>query len=156
MINLVHTLETCWYLSPPWGKEIAPLKVCLLERVYLTTIKSFGYCCGVEWSDQGWSYEIACDKNNTTVLGHEIIGTGELFALTFEKPIFRLGETVAFRFHGDGPELRIIQGIQLICDSWFYCIEWMSPRISYKRDEVKTSRDSIARVTDYDLEKVRI
>jgi Protein of unknown function (DUF1392) len=156
MINLVHTLETCWYLSSPWGKEILPLEVCLLERVYLSTIKSFGYCCGVEWSDQGWSYEIACDNNNITVLGREIIGTGELLALTFEKPVFQLGETVEFRFHGDGPELRIVQGIQLICDSWFYCIEWMSPRISDKGDEVFTSRDSIARVTDYDLERVRV
>ncbi|NEU83627.1 DUF1392 family protein [Nostoc sp. UIC 10630] len=26
MINLIHTLETCWYVSPPWGKEIPPLE----------------------------------------------------------------------------------------------------------------------------------
>ncbi|WP_306297119.1 DUF1392 family protein [Nostoc sp. C057] len=37
MINLVQTLETCWYVSPPWGKEIPPLEVSLLEKVYVTT-----------------------------------------------------------------------------------------------------------------------
>ncbi|WP_442946256.1 DUF1392 family protein [Nostoc sp. 'Peltigera membranacea cyanobiont' 232] len=26
MINQVPNLETCWYLSPPWGKEISPLR----------------------------------------------------------------------------------------------------------------------------------
>jgi 2'-5' RNA ligase len=34
-------------------------------------------------------------------------------------------------------------------------IEWMSPAISEKGDEVFTSRDSIARVTDHDLERVQ-
>ncbi len=42
MINLVQNLETSWYLSPPWGKEIPPLEVSLLEKVYVTTTKSFG------------------------------------------------------------------------------------------------------------------
>ncbi len=42
MINLVQNLETCWYLSPPWGKEIPHLEVSLLEEVYVTTTKSFG------------------------------------------------------------------------------------------------------------------
>ncbi|MCL6753142.1 DUF1392 domain-containing protein [Nostoc sp. CCCryo 231-06] len=42
MINLVQTLETCWYISPLWGKEIPPLEVFLLEKVYVTTTKSFG------------------------------------------------------------------------------------------------------------------
>ncbi len=75
---------------------------------------------------------------------------------TKEKPVFRLGELVEFRFHGDGPPVRIVQGIQLINDSWFYSVEWMSPSISEKGDEIFTSRDSIARVTDYDLERVRL
>jgi hypothetical protein len=54
------------------------------------------------------------------------------------------------------PPIRIVQGIQLINNSWFYTIEWISPGISEKGDEVFTSRDSIARVTDYDLERVRL
>ncbi|MBD2247989.1 DUF1392 family protein [Nostoc sp. FACHB-888] len=156
MINLVHNLETCWYISPPWGKEIPPLSVNLLERVYLKRAKTFGYCAGVESSLHGWKYEITTDYDNITVLGHEIIGTGNLRTLTIAKPIFRLGELVRFRFNGDGQPLRIVQGIHLITDAWFYTIEWMSPGISEKGDEVFTSRDSLARVTDYDLERVRL
>ncbi len=94
--------------------------------------------------------------HNLTVLGREIIATGNLQLVTKEKPVFGLGELVEFRFHSDGPPARIVQGIQLICDSWFYCIEWMSPAISEKGNEVFTSADSIARVTDYDLERVRL
>ncbi|MBC1279745.1 DUF1392 family protein [Nostoc sp. UCD121] len=134
MINLVQTLESCWYLSPPWGKEIPPLEVSLLEEVYVTTTKSFGYCCGVEWSAKGWSYEIVSSNDNLTVLGREIIGTGKLQLVTKDKPMFGLGELVEFRFHGDGPPVRIVQSIQLICDCWFYCIEWMSPGISENGD----------------------
>lgn len=164
MINLVQTLETCWYVSPPWGKKIPPLEVSLLEKVYVTTTKSFGYCCGVEWSGKGWSYEIVSGNDNLTVLGREIIGTGNLQLVIKEKPVFCLGELVEFRFHGDGPPIRIVQGIQLICDSWFYTIEWMSPGISENGDEVFTFRDAItlggasliARVTDYDLERMRV
>ncbi|MBD6620008.1 DUF1392 domain-containing protein, partial [Komarekiella sp. 'clone 1'] len=49
MTNLVQNLEECWYISPLWGQDIPPLSISLLERVYLTTTKSFGYCYGVEW-----------------------------------------------------------------------------------------------------------
>ncbi|MBG1262390.1 DUF1392 domain-containing protein [Nostoc sp. BAE] len=136
--------------------EIPPLEVSLLEKVYVTTTKSFGYCCGVEWSAKGWNYEIVSSNDNLTVLGREIIGTGNLQLVTKEKPVFELGELVEFRFHGDGPPARIVQGIQLICDSWFYCIEWMSPGISENGDELFTFRDAIARVSDYDLERVRL
>ncbi|WP_242055625.1 DUF1392 family protein [Nostoc flagelliforme] len=86
----------------------------------------------------------------------ELIGTSNLQVGGITKPVFRLSELVKFRFHGDGPPIRIVQGIQLINDAWFYSIEWMSPAISEKGDKVFTSRDSIARVTDYDLERVRL
>ncbi|WP_175586964.1 DUF1392 family protein [Nostoc sp. UIC 10630] len=132
------------------------LEVSLLEKVYVTTTKSFGCCCGVEWSGKGWSYEIVSGNDNLTVLGREIIATGNLQLVTKEKLVFSLGELVEFRFYGDGQPTRIVQGIQLICDSWFYSIEWMSPSISEKGDGIFTSRDSIARVTDYDLERVRL
>ncbi|MBD2512850.1 DUF1392 family protein [Nostoc muscorum FACHB-395] len=155
MTNLVQSLEQCWYISPPWGQRIPPLLVSLLERVYVKSAKAFGYCTGVEWSEHGWKYEIFALHNNITVLESELIGTGNLQPNTKEKPVFRLGELVEFRFHGDGPTIRIVQGIQLINDSWFYSIEWMSPAISEKGDEVFTSRDSIARVTDHDLERVQ-
>ncbi|MEH2430821.1 MAG: DUF1392 family protein [Nostoc sp.] len=156
MTNLVQSLEQCWYISPPWGQRIPPLLVSLLERVYVKSAKAFGYCTGVEWSEHAWKYEIFAFNTNITVLGSELIGTGNLQLGVIPKPAFRLGELVEFRFHGDGPLIRIVQGIQLINDSWFYSIEWMSPSISEKGDEIFTSRDSIARVTDYDLERVRL
>jgi hypothetical protein len=156
MTNLIQNLEACWYISPPWGQRIPPLLVSLLERVYVKRVKAFGYCCGVEWSQSGWKYQIATVQDNITVWGSELIGTVNLQPIIKEKPVFRLGELVEFRFHGDGPPIRIVQGIQLINGSWFYTIEWMSPGISEKGDEVFTSADSIARVTDYDLERVRL
>jgi hypothetical protein len=125
MTNLVQNLEQCWYISPPWGKNIPPMLVSLLERVYVKPAKAFGYCCGVQWSSEGWKYEIITVQDNITVLGNQIIGTGNLQPVTKEKPVFRLGELVKFRFHGDGPPIRIVQGIQLINSSWFYSIEWM-------------------------------
>ncbi|MGF2037296.1 MAG: DUF1392 family protein [Nostoc sp. CmiVER01] len=110
----------------------------------------------MEWSEQGWKYEVFTRNDNITVSGNELIETGNLQPVTKEKPVFRLGELVEFRFHGDGPPIRIVRGIQLINDCWFYNIEWMSPAISEKGDEVFTSADSIARVSDHDLERVRL
>ncbi|WP_375514348.1 DUF1392 family protein [uncultured Nostoc sp.] len=163
MTNLVQNLEQCWYISPPWGQRIPSLLVSLLERVYVKSAKAFGYCTGVKWSERGWKYEIFTCNTNITALGSELIGTGNLQLEAFRqvaagiaKPVFRLGELVEFRFHGDGPPIRVVQGIQLINDAWFYSVEWMSPSISEKGDEVFTLADSIARVTDYDLERVRL
>jgi hypothetical protein len=99
MTNLVHDLEQCWYISPPWGQRIPPLLVSLLERVYVKSAKAFGYCTGVEWSEHGWKYESFTLYNNITVLEHELIGTSNLQPNTKEKPVFRLGELVEFRCH---------------------------------------------------------
>ncbi|MBD2565882.1 MULTISPECIES: DUF1392 family protein [Nostoc] len=155
MIPQIHNLEYCWHLSSPWGQQIPPVAVSLLERVYVTTTKTFGYCCGIEWKQQGWAYEIATDNDNITVYESKIIGTGHLESLPIPKPVFRLGELAKFRFHGDGPPLRLVQGIQLITNCWFYCIEWMSPAIS-ENCEVFRSDSAIARVSDYDLERVKL
>lgn len=132
MTNLVQNLEQCWYISLPWSQRIPPLLVSLLEQVYVKSAKAFGYCTGMEWSEHGWKYEIFACNTNITALGSELIGTGDLQLNTKEKPVFRLGELVEFRFHGDGPPIRIVQGIQMINDAWFYNIEWMSPAISEK------------------------
>ncbi len=104
----------------------------------MKSAKAFGYCCGVEWSPQGWKYEINTCNDNITVWGSKLIGTGNLRSplalaqpsLPQEKPVFRLGELVEFQLSLDGPPIRIVQGIQLINDCWFYSIEWMSPEIS--------------------------
>jgi hypothetical protein len=108
MTNLVQNLEQCWYISPPWGQRIPPLLVSLLERVYVKSAKAFGYCTGVEWSEHGWKYEIFACNTNITVLEGELIGTGNLQLEAIAKPVFRLGELVEFRFHGDGPPVRIV------------------------------------------------
>ncbi|MEH2241017.1 DUF1392 family protein [Nostoc sp.] len=50
-----------------------------------------------------------------SVWGSELIVTGNLQPNTKEKPVFRLGELVEFRFHGDGPLIRIIQSIFKLC-----------------------------------------
>lgn len=60
--------------------------VSLLERVYVTTLRSFGYCCGVEWSDDGWIYAIAFDNEVVSVSGTEIVGSGRLQAIYADKP----------------------------------------------------------------------
>jgi hypothetical protein len=78
MTNLVQNLEQCWYISPPWGLRITPLLINLLERVYVKSAKAFGYCTGVEWSKQGWKYEIVTGRDNITVLGNELRSTSNL------------------------------------------------------------------------------
>ncbi|WP_229557313.1 DUF1392 family protein [Nostoc sp. XA010] len=40
---------------------------------------------------------------------------GNLQPNTKEKLVFRLGELVEFRFHGDDPPIQIIQGIFKLC-----------------------------------------
>ena len=67
MTNLVQNLEQCWYISPPCGQRIPSLLVNLLERVYVKSAKAFGYCTGVEWSEQGWKYEIVTGKALTSI-----------------------------------------------------------------------------------------
>ncbi|MBD0385501.1 MAG: DUF1392 family protein [Nostoc sp. C3-bin3] len=76
----------------------------MIERVggrKLPKYKPFGYCCGVEWSRQGWKYEINTCNENISVWGSELIGTGNLNSNVFRqvavgitKRVFRLGELV--------------------------------------------------------------
>lgn len=80
MTNLVQNLEQCWYISPPWDQPIPPLLVSLLERVDVKPAKAFGYCCGIEWSECGWKYEIVSGNDNITVWGNELIGTYNLIS----------------------------------------------------------------------------
>ena len=168
----------------------------LFERLVLQVASVI---LSVETRERGWKYEIFTLYDKITVWGSELIGTGNLQPVTKEKPVFRLGELVEFRFHGDGPPIRIVQGIQLVNDCWFYSVEWMPKqfaitnsqlkslitdiyhliksilkirmlalypnslisnfvcklRIANWLDEVFTSADSIARVSDYDLERVK-
>ncbi|MBD6620683.1 DUF1392 domain-containing protein [Komarekiella sp. 'clone 1'] len=153
MTQLIHTLEECWYLSPPWGQKILPLSVSLLEKVYLTTANSFGYCCGVEWLQGDWSYAIALNDEVVYTSASRLIGTGKLQP-GIDKPVFDLGEKVVFRCNRDISKLRIVQGIHLIDDFWTYTVEWASPALTECDGKLCTSGDRRAWVTDTDLVRV--
>jgi hypothetical protein len=155
MTNLVHDLEHCWYLSPPWGQKFPPLAISLLERVYLTTTKSFGYICGVEWLQGDWNYAVALDNEVVYVQASQLIGTGKTQP-DIDKPIFTLGERVVFRCNRDNNKLRIVQGIHLVDDFWTYTVEWASPSLAECDGKLCTSGDRRAWVTDTDLVKVGV
>jgi hypothetical protein len=159
MTNLINSLESCWQISPPWGQDIPPMDISLLERVYLPKLKSFGYCCGVEWSADGWCYSIALDSQIVSVSGVEIVASGQLQAVRLPKPTFMVGELVKFRL-ADVAKVRTVLGLQLINDSWFYSIEWASPTLENVGEAIcilpqssqqPTVQSRLAWVTDYDL-----
>jgi hypothetical protein len=153
MIDQITALESCWYISSPWGKEIPPLAVNLLERAYLTTTKSFGYCCGVEWLQGDWNYAVALDNEVVYTSASQLIGTGK-FQPDIDKPVFTLGERVVFRCNTDATKVRIVQGIHLVEDFWTYTVELSSPQLCECDGELITSGDRRAWVTDFDLVKV--
>jgi hypothetical protein len=129
MIDNVNVLKTSWYLSPPWGRIIPPVEVNLLERVYLRTTKTFGYCCGIEWKHECWIYSIDCRNEILHATQNQIIETGELEAIKVQKPAFVLGERVIICSYDKGTKQRLILGIALVHNSWFYLVELMSPTL---------------------------
>ncbi|MBD2457710.1 DUF1392 family protein [Nostoc sp. FACHB-87] len=137
MTCAIITLEKCWYLSPPWGQQMPSLAVNLSEKVYLTDSKTFGYCCGVLWQEDKWLYAIAVDRSITYTTKHEIIGTGEVKSTYMRKPAFVLGdgcanvfdERVMLRFDAHATKQRLILGIVLVNNAWFYVIEMISPAL---------------------------
>ncbi|BBD70173.1 hypothetical protein NIES4072_65390 [Nostoc commune NIES-4072] len=129
MIDNVNALQTIWYLSPPWRQTIPPVEVNLLERVYLRTTRTFGYCCGIQWKHECWIYSIDCRNEIVHVTQHQIIGTGDLVPLPVPKPAFVLGQRVMLCSHDKGTKQRLILGIALVHNSWFYLVELMSPTL---------------------------
>lgn len=136
MANSIDTLEKCWYISPPWGQQVPALAVSLLEKVYIPNpVQIVGYCCGVEWSDDGWVYSVASERGLITVSADDITPTGQILPLKVEKPQFRLGQFVNFRFANDGPPIRLILGLTLINNNWLYQVEWRSPSLQLPTDQ---------------------
>ncbi|MDZ7950642.1 DUF1392 domain-containing protein [Nostoc sp. DedQUE09] len=133
MIDHINALKTSWYFSPPWGQTIPPVEVNLLERVYLRTTKTFGYCCGMQWKHKCWIYSIDCRNEILHATQNQIIGTGELEALTVQKPTFVLGERVMLCSHDKGTKQQLILGIGLVNNSWFYLVELVSPTLTQSR-----------------------
>ena len=129
MIELITALEKSWYLSQPWGQTMPPVEVNLLERVYLRTTRTFGYCCGVQWKHECWIYSIDCRNEIVHATQHQIIGTGDLVTLPVPKPAFVLGQRVLLCSHDKGAKHRLILGIALVNNSWFYLVELMSPTL---------------------------
>ncbi|MCC5666882.1 DUF1392 domain-containing protein [Nostoc sp. CHAB 5784] len=130
MIELITAFETSWYLSPPWGQTIPPVAINLLERVYLRTTRTFGYCCGIQWKHECWIYSIDCRNEILHATQNQIIQTGELEAISVQKPAFVLGERVILCSHDKGTKQRLILGIALVHNSWFYIVELMSPTLT--------------------------
>ncbi|MEH1962120.1 MAG: DUF1392 family protein [Nostoc sp.] len=116
--------------SPPWGQTISPVAVNLLERVFLRTTRTFGYCCGMQWKHECWIYSIDCRNEILHATQNQIIGTGELEVITVQKPAFVLGERVILCSHDKGTKQRLILGIALVHNSWFYVVELMSPTLT--------------------------
>ncbi|MBW4617447.1 MAG: DUF1392 domain-containing protein [Desmonostoc vinosum HA7617-LM4] len=127
MINQITVLETCWYISPPWDREIPKVSISLFEKVYLKNSRTFGYCCGVQWHKTKWSYAVDTEKEIISAWEYDLIGTGRLEPHTLTKPEFMLGERVMLRTLCESPKQRIVLGIEQLDDCWFYMIESMSP-----------------------------
>ncbi|MBC6433351.1 DUF1392 domain-containing protein [Nostoc sp. HG1] len=154
MTNHYNSLETSWYISPPWGAEIPPMVVSLLERVYLTSANSFGYCCGVEWLQGNWSYAVAVNDEVLYTSASQLVGTGKLHLEVTDEPVFAMGEKVLFRRSPDNTEQRIVRGIHRVKDFWVYTVEWTSPVLTESDGQLITSSDRRAWVTDTDLARV--
>ncbi|WP_341531611.1 DUF1392 family protein (plasmid) [Nostoc sp. UHCC 0302] len=158
MIDQINSLYLCWYISPPWsdtfgtpdGDRIPQLEVNLLERVYIGTTRTFGYCCGVKWKQDRWIYAIACTGDIIHTTEHEIIGTGEMQLAAIEKPAFILGDRIMLLCDDQRTKQRLILGIQLLNRSWFYEVEWMPPAL----DETTSLDERLAFVAQKDLVRV--
>ncbi|WP_320073228.1 DUF1392 family protein [Nostoc sp. MG11] len=127
-----------------------PLEANLLERVYIGTTRTFGYCCGIRWKRDRWIYAIACAGDIIHTTEHEIIGTGEMQLAAIEKPAFLLGERVMLLSDDQRTKQRLILGIQLLNRSWFYYVEWIPPAL----EEATTLDDRLAFVPQKDLVRV--
>ncbi|WP_193199944.1 DUF1392 family protein [Nostoc sp. MG11] len=150
MIDQINALYLCWYLSPPWGYCIPRVEVNLLERVYICTIKTFGYCCGIRWEQGRWIYAVVCNEDIIYTTEHEIIGTGKMQLAAIEKPAFVLGDRVMLRSDDEGTRQRIVLGTQLLNRTWFYYVEWMPSAL----EEVTTLDDRLVFVSQLDLVRV--
>ncbi|QLE59683.1 DUF1392 domain-containing protein [Nostoc sp. TCL26-01] len=146
MTEQITDLERCWYLSPPWGQNIPPVEVNVLEKVYLKTNRTFGYCLGVQWYGDCWNYVIEVKNDFIYATKHQIIGTGQIQPKTVKKSAFVLGERVLLCFPNHGTKQRLILGIELIEKSWFYLVELALP--TFEQSLITSNRFSLVREED--------
>ena len=137
-------LEKCWYISPPWEK--VPQAIATFgQKIYVPNVNIFGYCCGYQWEDERLNYAINTDAGKFYLSEKEMLPVHR-FAEIAVKPLFELGDLVQFQFAKE-PGIRLILGVQLINETWFYTIEWESPRLA--KDD-----NSLAWVAEDDLVKI--
>jgi hypothetical protein len=146
MTEQIITLERCWFLSPPWRQAIPPVEVNLLEKVYLKTNRTFGYCLGVQWHGDCWNYVVEIKNDFIYATKHQIIGTGQIQTMTLKKPSFVLGERALLQFGDRSIKQRLILGIELIHTSWFYLVELALP--TFEQSLITSNRFSLVREED--------
>jgi hypothetical protein len=151
MINQIVTLESCWHSSVPWGKDMPPLAVQILEKVLLLGSDISGYCCGVQWEREEWIYAIVCCREILYLSQEEFSGTNLVEKATVATPAFKLGDVVEVDFSKE-PSRRIIQGIFSLKNNWLYAVEWRSPILS----EMASAQSRIIWLADVDLVKVNV
>ncbi|ABA25032.1 conserved hypothetical protein (plasmid) [Trichormus variabilis ATCC 29413] len=130
MTCIISELEKCWYLSPPWGKQMPPIQIDLSERVYIKATRTFGYCCGVVWQDDQWIYSVLSEHSIVQMTKYQILGTGKIQSVSLDKPEFAVGDRVLLRFSSHATKQRLVLGVVLVNGSWFYVVEMVSPTLS--------------------------
>ena len=143
MIDHLYTLKTSWYISPPWGN----LQFAIRKSQFAININE-------NWNSSLIEHHAYLVKNISSVLNesisnfsliancelrianwyhatqHQIIGTGELVNLTAPKSAFVLGQKVILTSYGNDAKQRLILGINLVNNSWFYLVELVSPTLT--------------------------
>ncbi|HEY9801831.1 MAG TPA: DUF1392 family protein [Leptolyngbyaceae cyanobacterium] len=123
-------------MSPPWGQEIPRVEVNVWERVYLKTTRTFGYCSGFGWSRGERIYFIELENDTILVTKHEIIVTGRMEPNTVKKPAYAVGDTfgtlrerVMLVSNPPTTKQRLVLGVQVADQAWYYLVEWRSPML---------------------------
>lgn len=151
MINEITALESCWYISPPWGETIPSLAVQIREKVFLPSFNLPGYCCGVHWEDEEWMYAIVCHNETLYLRDDEFSATNVLGGNTVATPAFKLGDVVEVDF-SEQPNKRMIQGIFSLKHNWLYAVEWSSPILPEKT----SAQSRLIWLADIDLVKLSV
>ena len=152
MSCIISALERCWYLSPPWRGEIPPVEVNLWERVYLKPSRTFGYCCGLGWSNGQWVYFIELENYIIHATKNEIVGTGRVEAGAVKKPDYVIGDRVMLVSNPPTTKQRFVLGVQVADNAWFYLVEWRSPMLI----QMSIICDRFSLVREEDLVRVMV
>lgn len=130
MTTLTHFKQAGIFLH--LGVEQFPLLQLIYWREFFSAQQehlAIAAVCNGSMSVECWIYSIDCGKEILHATQNQIIGTGELETFPLQKPAFALGERVILCSHDKGTKQRLILGIALVHNSWFYLVELMSPTL---------------------------